>query len=121
MAIAALPLTQQLHTSMNLLSKKSLVQLTAACSLATISLAFTSCQNAGQGALSGAAIGATGGALIGNQSGEAGKGALIGGLGGAAVGGLIGNENQKKSQTNYRGQQPYYGSQPQYRGQNVPY
>jgi hypothetical protein len=50
-----------------------------------------------QGALIGGALGAGGGAIIGNNTGggHGGTGALIGGLGGAAAGALIGDHVDK--------------------------
>ena len=104
---------------MKLPSKSTLSSL-AACTFAVASLSLTSCQTAGQGALSGAAIGAVGGAIIGHQSGDAGKGALIGGAAGAAGGALIGNENNKKNRANYRSNQRYQGPAT-YPSRNAPY
>jgi hypothetical protein len=53
-----------------------------------------------QGALIGGALGAGGGAIIGNNTGghHGGTGALIGGLGGAAAGALIGDQVGKSRQ-----------------------
>ena len=45
----------------------------------------------GTGALTGGALGAGTGAIIGSQTGHAGEGALIGGALGALTGGIIGN------------------------------
>ena len=104
---------------MKLPSKSTFTSL-AACALAAASLSLTSCQTPGEGALSGAAIGAVGGAIIGNQSGDAGKGALLGGAAGAAGGALIGNENQKRNRANYRARQPYQGPAT-YPTRNAPY
>ena len=116
---------------MKLPPKSTLVSLAAGV-LAASSLSLTSCQTAGEGALTGAAIGAVGGAIIGNQSGDAGKGALLGGAAGAAAGGLIGNENQKRNRAYYyrngqRYQDPRYQNSRSYRGpatyptRNAPY
>ena len=55
----------------------------------------TGCSNAGEGVLSGAAIGAGGGAIIGSMLGHAGTGAAIGAVGGAVTGGVIGDQNQR--------------------------
>ena len=56
----------------------------------------TGCNNAGEGALSGAALGSLAGLGIGSLSGDAGKGAaagaIIGGLGGA----VLGDQNQRR-------------------------
>lgn len=53
------------------------------------------CENAGQGAVSGGAIGALGGLAIGSLSGNAGKGAAIGAISGAVAGGVIGDQNRR--------------------------
>lgn len=53
------------------------------------------CENAGQGALSGGAVGALGGLAIGSLSGDAGKGAAIGAITGAVAGGVIGDQNRR--------------------------
>lgn len=58
----------------------------------------TGCENAGQGAVSGGAIGALGGLAIGSLSGNAGAGAAIGAISGAVAGGIIGDQNQRASQ-----------------------
>ena len=60
------------------------------------------CNNAGEGALSGAALGSLAGLGIGSLSGDAGKGAaagaIIGGLGGA----VLGDQNQRRDRRDYR-------------------
>lgn len=53
------------------------------------------CNTAGEGALSGGAIGALGGLAIGSLTGSAGKGAAIGAISGAVVGGVIGDQNRR--------------------------
>ncbi len=57
--------------------------------------ALSGCANAGEGAFSGAAVGALTGLTIGSIFGEAGTGAAVGALGGAAIGGVIGDQNQR--------------------------
>ncbi len=57
------------------------------------------CNNAGEGALSGAAIGALGGLAIGSMTGSAGAGAAIGAIGGAVAGGVIGDQNERNSRS----------------------
>lgn len=57
------------------------------------------CENAGQGAVSGGAIGALGGLAIGSFSGNAGAGAAIGAISGAVAGGIIGDQNQRAAQS----------------------
>ena len=56
------------------------------------------CETAGQGALSGGAIGAIGGLAIGSLTGSAGTGAAIGAIGGAVAGGVIGDQNQRAAE-----------------------
>lgn len=56
------------------------------------------CENAGQGAMSGGAIGALGGLAIGSISGNAGEGAAIGAIGGAIAGGVIGDQNKRANE-----------------------
>jgi outer membrane lipoprotein SlyB len=54
--------------------------------------------NAGQGALGGAAIGALAGTGIGSLSGDMGKGAAAGAIGGAVLGGIIGDQNRRRDE-----------------------
>lgn len=65
------------------------------------------CENAGQGAVSGGAIGALGGLAIGSLTGSAGAGAAIGAISGAVAGGVIGDQNRRakeqQQQMNYQG------------------
>lgn len=60
--------------------------------LATIG---TGCSNAGEGAISGAGLGALGGLAIGSFFGAAGTGAAIGAVGGALGGAVIGDQNER--------------------------
>lgn len=53
------------------------------------------CSNAGEGALSGAALGALGGLAIGSVTGSAGKGAAIGAVAGGIGGAVIGDQNER--------------------------
>lgn len=66
--------------------------------LASIFVLNVGCENAGQGAVSGGAIGALGGLAIGSFSGNAGAGAAIGAISGAVVGGVIGDQNERARQ-----------------------
>lgn len=68
--------------------------------------AIVGCENAGQGAVSGGAIGALGGLAIGSLSGNAGAGAAIGAISGAVAGGIIGDQNRRASESQ---QQMRYG------------
>jgi hypothetical protein len=53
------------------------------------------CNNAGQGAVSGGAVGTLAGLSIGSLSGDAGEGAIIGLISGAIAGGVIGDQNMR--------------------------
>jgi hypothetical protein len=63
-------------------------------------LTSTGCNNAGEGALSGAALGALGGLAIGSVTGSAGKGAAIGAVAGGVGGAVIGDQNQRNARNN---------------------
>jgi uncharacterized protein YcfJ len=71
----------------------------AAAILVSTALVSVGCENAGQGAVSGGAIGALGGLAIGSLSGNAGAGAAIGAISGAVAGGVIGDQNQRAQQS----------------------
>lgn len=60
-----------------------------------VALGSAGCDNAGQGAVSGGAIGALGGLAIGSLTGSAGAGAAIGAVSGAVAGGVIGDQNRR--------------------------
>lgn len=60
------------------------------------------CNNAGEGAITGAALGALGGLAIGSVTGGSGTGAVIGAVGGAAVGAVIGDQNERNSYREHR-------------------
>ena len=81
--------------------------------LATSAVVLTGCINpdgspdrTGTGALTGGAIGATSGALIGGSRGRGGEGALIGAAVGLIAGGLIGHSMDQEEQTRLRQQAP---------------
>jgi len=65
-----------------------------------VMLTSTGCNNAGEGALSGAALGALGGLAIGSVTGSAGKGAAIGAVAGGVGGAVIGDQNQRNARNN---------------------
>jgi hypothetical protein len=67
-----------------------------ALALAGCALPLAACNNAGEGALSGAALGAGGGAIIGSMFGKAGKGAIIGGAAGGLGGAVLGDQNSRR-------------------------
>lgn len=81
---------------------------TAAALLAAGAL-LQGCETAGQGAISGGAIGALGGLAIGSLTGEAGAGAAIGAISGAVAGGVIGDQNRRAAE---RQREMRYGEQP---------
>ena len=66
----------------------------AAAGLASM-LLIAGCNNAGEGAVSGAALGALGGLAIGSLSGDAGKGAAIGAVAGGIGGAVLGDQNER--------------------------
>lgn len=71
---------------------------TAALALSTpLALTLAGCNNAGEGAFTGAAVGALGGLAIGSLSGNAGDGAIIGAVSGAAAGAVIGDQNARNA------------------------
>ena len=81
--------------------------------VAAAAIALTGCETyegtpdrTGTGALAGGAIGATTGAIIGNQSGRGGEGALIGGAIGAITGGLIGHSMDQQERAQLQAQAP---------------
>ena len=82
-------------------ASKSTVRLGFAAIAAASLLAAGGCNNAGQGALSGGALGAGAGAIIGSASGNAGDGALIGGAIGALGGAILGDQNERNSRPQY--------------------
>lgn len=71
--------------------------------LLSVALLFSGCaadgynSGAKEGAVAGGALGAIGGAIIGNQSGRALEGAAIGGATGAVAGGLLGSAQDDKA------------------------
>jgi hypothetical protein len=81
---------------------RSPIRMGAVAGFAAISLSLTACNNAGQGAFSGAAIGTLGGLAIGSLSGNAGEGAIIGLVSGAIAGGVIGDQNARKGYSSGR-------------------
>ncbi len=60
------------------------------------------CNNAGEGALSGAALGALGGLAIGSLTGSAGAGAAIGAVAGGVGGAVIGDQNERNARYHSR-------------------
>lgn len=68
--------------------------------LALVGASVSGCNNAGQGALSGATLGALAGMGIGSLSGDMGKGAAAGAIIGGIGGAVIGDQNRRKSGNN---------------------
>jgi hypothetical protein len=83
-------------------------------------IALTGCASTGyhnhgdyayRNTVTGAAIGAAGGALLGHAADDGGRGALVGGAVGAVVGGAAGYYmDQKKKRESYYNRQPGYSS-----------
>jgi hypothetical protein len=73
------------------------VARSAALALLTLPV-LAGCDNAGQGAVSGASVGALSGLAIGSLSGNAGKGAAIGAIAGGAGGAVIGDQNRRANE-----------------------
>ncbi len=70
--------------------------------LAASAMLASGCDNAGEGALGGAAVGALGGLAIGSLTGNAGAGAAIGAVAGGATGAVIGDQNRRKEEQSRR-------------------
>jgi outer membrane lipoprotein SlyB len=69
--------------------------LACAASLPMLTLS-AGCNNAGEGAFSGAALGALVGMGLGSLSGDMGKGAAAGALIGGAGGAILGDQNSRR-------------------------
>lgn len=66
-----------------------------------LALFFTGCQtttHAGSGAVAGAGLGGTMGAILGSHNGRAGSGALLGAVAGATIGGLAGEAEDAREE-----------------------
>lgn len=64
-------------------------------------LTAAGCNNAGEGAMSGAALGALAGMGLGSLSGDMGKGAAAGAIIGAVGGAILGDQNNRASSDRY--------------------
>ena len=73
--------------------------LALAAGLALVAGTSVGCNNAGEGAVSGATLGALGGLAIGALSGDAGTGAVIGAVAGGLGGAVIGDQNERNGRT----------------------
>ena len=97
--------------------------------LAASGLVLAGCNSAGEGAASGAALGALAGLGIGSLSGDAGKGAaagaIIGGVGGAVLGDQNARNDRRNRDSGYRDdgyRDPYpYPSDDRYRSHDDRY
>lgn len=69
--------------------------------LAGAAASMAGCNNAGEGGLSGAALGAGAGAIIGSLYGDFGKGAAIGAVAGGLGGAVIGDQNARRGYSDY--------------------
>jgi hypothetical protein len=67
---------------------------------------MSGCDNAGQGAVSGASMGALSGLAIGSLSGNAGRGAAIGAVAGGAGGAVLGDQNRRSRENAQTARQP---------------
>ncbi len=91
-------------------SKKSVRSIAGLTVVAASVALLGGCNNAGQGLLSGGALGAGAGAIIGSLSGNAGTGAAIGAVAGGLGGAVIGDQNERRQYAgSYQGG-PYYSS-----------
>ncbi|MCC6285630.1 MAG: hypothetical protein IT439_10095 [Phycisphaerales bacterium] len=90
--------------------------LVGSLALAGVLAGATGCNNAGQGFLSGASLGALGGMAIGSLSGNMGEGAVAGAVLGGIGGLILGDQNARHSEP--RG---YYGYDDGYRGYDSGY
>ena len=66
--------------------------------LAAVIAMSSGCENAQQGAVSGAGVGALSGLAIGSMSGNAGRGAAIGAIAGGVGGAAIGDQNRRRTE-----------------------
>ncbi|MGB1259839.1 MAG: YMGG-like glycine zipper-containing protein [Akkermansiaceae bacterium] len=78
--------------------KNTIIAISAAASILTLSNCAPPGTAAHQDAIGGAAIGAIGGAIIGNQSGHALEGAALGAAAGGAAGHHIGQSKDRARQ-----------------------
>lgn len=102
--------------------------LTRSLTALTLAVSLAGCASSGgyggfsnypyRNTVTGAAVGAAGGALLGHVADDGrGNGTLVGGALGAVVGGAAGYALDHKEQngSNYYGREPYYDSRPQQR------
>lgn len=85
--------------------RHNLRRIAGLATLASALLVASGCNSAGEGALSGGALGAGAGAIIGSMYADAGKGALIGMAAGAVGGAILGDQNERNDR---RYQDRYY-------------
>ncbi len=81
-------------------SRNASRRLVVLAGVALLGATVSGCNNAGQGAVSGATLGALAGMGIGSLSGDMGKGAAAGAIIGGVGGAIIGDQNRRKSGNN---------------------
>lgn len=81
-------------------SRNASRRLAVLAGVALLGATVSGCNNAGQGAVSGATLGALAGMGIGSLSGDMGKGAAAGAIIGGVGGAVIGDQNRRKSGNN---------------------
>lgn len=84
------------HSRAGFVSRSGRV-LTAGVLGSLLAIGTVGCNNAGEGALSGAALGSLAGLGIGSLYGEAGKGAAIGAIAGGVSGAVMGDQNERNA------------------------
>jgi len=95
--------------------RRSLTATLASLGLVASAALATGCNNAGEGAASGAALGALVGMGLGSLSGDMGKGAAAGALIGGAGGAVLGDQNQRRDRRaapRHHDPYGYYGNDP---------
>ena len=75
--------------------RKAMTRGSLMLSLAGAGVVVSGCNNAAEGALSGAGLGALIGMGIGSTMGEMGDGAAVGALAGAGLGAILGDQNRR--------------------------
>ena len=76
--------------------RKGFVKVALASTVLAVGMTAAGCNNAGEGAVSGAALGALVGMGLGSLSGDMGTGAAAGALIGGAGGAIIGDQNERR-------------------------
>jgi osmotically inducible lipoprotein OsmB len=82
-------------TTTNKLTRRT-VRVALATALLAVPSVLSGCNNAGEGAFSGAALGALAGMGLGSLSGDMGKGAAAGAIIGGVGGAVLGDQNARR-------------------------